>query len=137
MGRNMTISESVLAMVAAAGFRVAMETVSRQPDGQGDKIALGEAPILIPVDLDKIQAAGIDVCALMNGQGTRVPCQSIMREGIRKGWDADTIVTRELNRLKGIRAASTPTVVERKVYLGPEGEEYATKDEALEAWANA
>ncbi|OGF53596.1 MAG: hypothetical protein A2Z21_01745 [Candidatus Fraserbacteria bacterium RBG_16_55_9] len=138
MSRNTTISEAVREEATAAGFTIAIEPVSRQRgENRSDVRPIGDAPILTAVDLDKVQAFGMTPLRFLNGgQSFRVAQQEVMRHGIEKGLSNDDIVRAELNTARKITARAVLTV-EKRIYLGPNGEEFTTKDEALEAWQQA
>jgi len=138
MSRNTTISEAVRAQALEAGFAVAIEPVSRQRgENRSDVRPIGDAPILTVIDLDAAKTFGMNPLRFLNGgQSFRVAQQAVMRHGIEKGLSNDDIVRAELNTARKITTRAVLTV-EKRIYLGPNDEEFATKDEALEAWQQA
>lgn len=137
---------AILADTQAYGFRFAEEDVSK---GRGnDKRVIGSGPILIitdPVTFEEHFPGRI--AAMLDGSSARVVSQRVVRDT----WDSwlatmpdergpkpesEGLKVKVLSAVLGVKAR-TPSVVEVKVYMLPDGTETKDQQEALDAWKEA
>lgn len=123
----MSQSEMVSAILAdtkAHGFEFVTETVKQ--DGRPYP-----AEIVKPLDLAKFDAAFPGVALEhLNGSSTRVGSQALSRNARGKMKPAQL---REAN-VKWLLGIEAPT--KREVFVGPEGVDYDTREEAEAAWVD-
>jgi len=116
---------AILANPASYGFEFNLETVER------DGIKYENIPVMKVTEVAKFEAAFPGtLLKTSNSQSMKVNSQRVGRDAAAKGVkDPQAIRTKNVQWLLGIRVASVP-----KVYVGPNDETFATKEEAQAAW---
>lgn len=118
------------------GFKWAT-SASHSGTGASKKLLREDAPVMEHLDADLLtQTFGpAYLLASANGTSARVRDQRVNRDTLEKNLTIsnDELKVKIVNAALGQRAPRTQTVVEKSVYVGLDGNKYATMEEAQEA----